>query len=59
MVACKYRMCSELSLEELNAAIAGLLDILNNRPFKKMKGTRSGWFETIDRPAMRPLPATR
>ena len=47
------------SLEELNAAIRALLIDLNNRPFKKLEGSRTSAFETIDRPAMRPLPATR
>jgi len=47
------------SLEELNAAIAELLERLNNRPFQKLDGCRRTAFETIDRPAMRPLPLTR
>ena len=47
------------SLEELNAAIRELLVELNHRPFKKLDGCRRSAFETIDRPAMRPLPATR
>ncbi len=47
------------SLEELNAAIRELLIELNNRPFKKLDGCRRSAFETIDRPAMRPLPEHR
>src|SRR5262249_49108209 len=47
------------SLAELNAAIHGLLVDLNGRPFKKLDGCRSSAFATIDRPAMKPLPATR
>ncbi len=47
------------SLGELNTAIAELLQDLNNRPFKKLPGCRSSAFETLDRPALRPLPATR
>lgn len=47
------------TLEELNAAIANLLDSLNNRPFKKLKGSRASWFNNIDRPAMKPLPSSR
>ena len=47
------------SLEELNAAIAELLEKLNTRPFQKLEGCRRSAFETIDRPAMRPLPAAR
>lgn len=45
------------SLTELNAAIAKLLVELNNRPFKKLPGSRLSQFETIDRPALKPLPA--
>jgi hypothetical protein len=46
-------------LEEVNAAIRTLLVELNERPFKKLEGSRRSAFETLDRPAMRPLPATR
>ncbi len=46
------------SLAELNAAIAELLEVLNNRPFKKLPGTRRSMFESLDRPALQPLPAT-
>ena len=47
------------SLAELNAAIRELLDRLNTRPFQKLDGCRRSAFETIDRPAMRSLPARR
>ena len=47
------------SLAELNEAIAELLERLNARPFKKLEGCRRSVFETIDRPAMRALPARR
>jgi transposase len=46
------------SLEELNAAIRPLLTELNERPFQKLPGSRRSVFETLDRPAMRALPAT-
>ena len=46
------------SLEELNAAIRPLLIELNERPFQKLPGSRRSVFEALDRPAMRPLPAT-
>jgi transposase len=46
------------SLVELNRAIATLLVDLNNRPFKKLPGCRRSAFETIDQPALKPLPAT-
>ena len=47
------------SLGELNAAIAKLLERLNNRPFRKLPGSRRSLFEQLDRPALRPLPAER
>ncbi|HEX5246084.1 MAG TPA: IS21 family transposase [Gaiellaceae bacterium] len=47
------------SLDELNAAIAELLENLNTRPFKKLDGCRRSAFEALDRPALRPLPQTR
>ena len=46
------------SLGELNAAIATLRERINQRPFKKLPGSRASQFETLDRPALRPLPAT-
>jgi transposase len=46
------------SLEELNAAIRPLLVDLNDRPFQRLPGSRRSVFEALDRPAMRPLPAT-
>ena len=45
------------SLAQLNAAIRGLLEKLNARPFKKLPGCRRAHFETLDKPALRPLPA--
>ncbi len=47
------------SLRELNLAIAELLSDLNRRPFKKLPGSRLTAFESIERPAMKPLPPTR
>jgi transposase len=44
------------SLAELNAAIGTLLEDLNNRPFQKLQGSRRSWFETLERPVLRPLP---
>ena len=45
------------SLAELNAAIAELLKHLNERPFKKLAGSRASVFAEIDSPALRALPA--
>lgn len=47
------------SLAELNKAIKKLVTELNNRPFKKLPGTRREWFERLDRPVLRPLPPLR
>lgn len=46
------------SLTELNVAIAELVADVNRRPFRKLPGCRLSVFETLDRPALRPLPAT-
>ena len=50
----RNRQC--FSLAELNAALAELLTRLNQRPFKKLPGSRQSQFEAIDRPALQPLP---
>ena len=47
------------SLDELNIAIAELLERLNTRPLSKASESRRALFETLDRPAMTGLPATR
>ncbi len=44
------------SLDELNSAISVLLERLNQRPFKKLPGSRQTAFDSLDRPALRPLP---
>ncbi len=46
------------SLAELNAAIRKLLEDLNNRSFQKIPGSRRSLFEKLDKPALKPLPAT-
>ena len=44
------------SLAEGNAAIRERLELLNNRPFRKLSGTRKSWFDNVDQPAMFSLP---
>jgi len=44
------------SLHEANQAISELVQAINNRPFKKLAGTRRSLFLELDRPAMKPLP---
>jgi transposase len=58
IVAC-LRNRTFFTLDDLNLAIAELVEKLNTRPFKKLDGCRRSAFEAIDRPALRPLPATR
>ena len=56
MVA-RLRHHTFVALAEVNAAIGELLPALNTRPFKKLPGSRQRLFETLDRPALKPLPA--
>jgi len=46
------------SLTEINNAIRELLLRLNTRSFKKLKGTRTSLFLELDKPALRPPPAS-
>jgi len=45
------------SLTALNQAIAELIELLNQRPFKKLPGSRRSAFEEQDCPALKSLPA--
>lgn len=45
------------SLTDLNKAIREKLSELNNRRFQKLNTTRKILYETIDKPALKPLPA--
>jgi transposase len=47
------------SVEQANEAIREKLDRLNSKEFQKLDGSRRSLYETIDRPALRPLPARR
>jgi transposase len=44
------------SLADLNEAIAELMVRLNQRPFRKMPGSRADLYQSIDRPALQALP---
>jgi transposase len=46
-----------LSLTELNEAIREVLGDLNARLMRKLGASRREFFETLDRPALQPLPA--
>jgi transposase len=58
-ILARLRNQTFFSLSELNQAIAALLEELNDKPFKKLPGSRRSLFEALDRPAMKPLPAER
>jgi transposase len=55
-ILARLRQLSFFSLFDLNRAIGQLLTALNQRPFKKLPGSRHSQFEALDRPALRPLP---
>ncbi len=44
------------SLTELNQAISHKLEELNLRPFQKLPTTRKTLFDTLEKPALKPLP---
>jgi len=55
-ITARLRRHTFFSLHELNRLIAELLQGLNNRPFQKNKTeTRRSQFDSLDRPAMKPL----
>jgi transposase len=56
-ILARLRHHTFFSLAELNAAIATLLEDLNDRPFSKLPGSRRELFERLDRPALKPLPS--
>jgi transposase len=58
-ILAKLRNRTFFNITQLNREIAILLVDLNNRPFQKLPGTRKTAFETIDKPALKPLPTTR
>jgi hypothetical protein len=57
-ILARLRHQTFFSLAALNHAIADLLADLNQRNFKKLTGTRRSWFESIDQPALKPLPTS-
>ncbi len=44
------------SLFELNQALSIGLEEMNSRPFQKLEGSRKTLFESVDKPALKPLP---
>ncbi|MBA4252202.1 MAG: IS21 family transposase [Chlorobiaceae bacterium] len=47
------------SIDEANVEIRKLLIEFNQKPFKKIKGSRLSRFEAIDKPALKPLPSEK
>ena len=47
------------SLQAINEAIRPRLAQINNRPFQKRSGSRESCYLEIDKPMLKPLPATR
>lgn len=58
-IMARLRHQTFFTLAALNQAIRFLLDDLNERPFKKLPGTRKSQFEQLDKPALRALPSSR
>jgi transposase len=58
-ILAKLRNRTFFSITELNRAITMFLVELNNKPFQKLPGTRKSVFESIDKPALKPLPVAR
>jgi len=58
-IMARLRHHTFFTLAELNQQIKFLLDDLNQRPFKKLPGTRLSQFTLLDKPALRSLPSRR
>jgi len=46
------------SLEQINAAFLQQLELFHERPFKNKSGSRKQWFESDEKPKLKPLPST-
>ena len=55
-ITARLRHQSFFTLFSLNPAIRFLLEDLNQRPFKKLPGSRTSQFEQLDKPTLRSLP---
>jgi len=55
-VLARLRYFTFFTLHDLNTHIENLLSQLNNRPFRKLPGSRQSLYESLDRPAFKPLP---
>ena len=57
-ILARLRHHTFFSLSELNTAMAELLKDLNERPFKRLPGSRREAFERLERSALAPLPVS-
>jgi len=57
-IPARVRHRTFFSLGELNTAIRQLREQMNDRPLQRQKVSRRGLFESLDCPALRPLPPT-
>jgi transposase len=55
-ILARLRHHSFFTLAEANHCIRALLEELNSKPFKQLPGNRKQAFETLDKPALKPLP---
>lgn len=58
-ILARLRQQTFVGLNELNQAIRALVILLNQKPFKRLPGTRLSLFESLEKPCLRPLPAIR
>lgn len=56
-ILARLRHHTFFTLSELNQCIRSLLTEVNHKPFRQLKGSRQSWFDTIDKPALGPLPS--
>jgi transposase len=56
-ILARLRHHTFFSLADLNEEIRRLLELLNDRPFQKLEGSRRALFESLERPALKPLPS--
>jgi transposase len=57
-ILARLRHHTFFSLTDLNQRIGELLTHLNQKPFRKLPGSRRSQYESLDLPALLPLPAT-
>lgn len=58
-ILARLRNHTFFTIEDANAEIASLVNDYNSRPLQKVAVSRTDLYESIDRPAIKPLPARR